>query len=758
MVQMASSAPVPGNSGRSAKLNKFFDSVVRGAQPLVTLQHGKLFIEAVCAQPDPPACIDKIVTGPKGSAILQIALRFNDSSDFQNGPATSLIKYIQSPSLKSIQGGIFLHQVVRNVVEPPFFWDPFLASFRNHILDNEAQQCFGWLLSEMLSLPGGAGASYLTVAQDDSIQTIFQSSQSLEVRNVGQKIKHIASIFDSSNEPESTYGPGGRHDNDFADFREIAIHPTADELMSEERPFLREAQEIDGPSQKDRRLALHIDNQFRLLREDMLTEMREEIQIIFGKKHGRHKGLVIDGLSLLDIECGDHVNRKPLPWGLQFRCKQDLRQLANLKPKARHEYMSVNRGIFKHQSLACFIIDDEIVSFPTIHRDLSQVAQKPPVITLQFTGKSSTTKSLLKIKLGEQIRLVQIDTAVFAFEPILKGLQELRDIPLTEEMLFWEPDDIINLPSHAPWQLIDRLQARPTQDLRDLLDLSKSIKLDASQFTSLLSGLKQRVSLIQGPPGEMHPDVIYRSCTHPIAGTGKSFIGALIAKSIYQYTKAVILVVCFKNHALDQFLEDLLDIGIPAEQMVRLGGQSTPRTKRLQLYDQTGTGAKPAYKTLDELRGRAKALASEMRNSFGRYQATNLRQPDLMEYLEFSSTDSVYYEAFVVPKADDGSTRVGRRGKAVDEYYLLDRWLRGEDAGIFSAQVAKSYQYIWSLPNTARQSKQSAWKQAIFKEQVLELELITRQYNQSLSELERLRRTKDAQVIGSRRIVGCTTT
>jgi len=43
-----------------------------------------------------------------------------------------------------------------------------------------------------------------------------------------------------------------------------------------------------------------------------------------------------------------------------------------------------------------------------------------------------------------------------------------------------------------------------------------------------------------------------------VAGTGKSFIGALVAKVLHDRTNEKILVVCFTNHALDQFLEDLV--------------------------------------------------------------------------------------------------------------------------------------------------------------------------------------------------------
>ena len=46
-------------------------------------------------------------------------------------------------------------------------------------------------------------------------------------------------------------------------------------------------------------------------------------------------------------------------------------------------------------------------------------------------------------------------------------------------------------------------------------------------------------------------------------------MGALIARTILANTTAKILCVCYTNHALDQFLEDLLDKGI--DSIVRIG-------------------------------------------------------------------------------------------------------------------------------------------------------------------------------------------
>ena len=73
-----------------------------------------------------------------------------------------------------------------------------------------------------------------------------------------------------------------------------------------------------------------------------------------------------------------------------------------------------------------------------------------------------------------------------------------------------------------------------------------------------------------------------------LIGTGKSLIGALIVKALYRFSTQKILVVCYTNHALDQFLEDLLNVGILADSIIRLGSvaKSSAKVQPLSLSAQ----------------------------------------------------------------------------------------------------------------------------------------------------------------------------
>ena len=500
-----SSSPPAIPPVRTEKLAKFFRLVLRGEQPLKSTKQAELFIEALCDQPDPPTCIEKITSSPKGLLAVQSSLRFDPSASFHNGPASNLLRYIQDDALQIVLGGSYIRQITQHIVEPPIFWNAFLQSFRNGLLNPQAQQCLGWLLHELLRQTSGSGGPYLAFAQDESNQALLLDSADFDVRRMGQRIKHFISSLNSPVNETGEQGPGGRHDNDFADFRDIAIHPTADEIRSSEPPFLRLATAVEDSAHQDKRLAIHLDNQFRLLREDMLAQMHDELLVISDKKKGPHRGISVDGLRVLDVDCGEP--KKRLPWGLRLQCIDDLKHLAKLpeKDKKRKDFFLTERNIFKHQSLACLILDGEIAAFPTIHRDIDQLSRKPPVITLHFTGKTSTSKSLVRLKTTQHVRLVQIDAAVFAYEPILRGLQNIRNMPLVDELLLWGPESSLTPPPHAPIAFIDRLEGDPSQNVQALLQTKKPIRLDNSQMTSLLMGLKQRVSLIQGPPGKCFP-------------------------------------------------------------------------------------------------------------------------------------------------------------------------------------------------------------------------------------------------------------
>lgn len=252
------------------------------------------------------------------------------------------------------------------------------------------------------------------------------------------------------------------------------------------------------------------------------------------------------------------------------------------------------------------------------------------------------------------------------------------------------------------------------------------------------------------------------TCLTPASsGTGKSFIGALVAKSIHDFTEQTILVVCYTNHALDDILGSLLDIGIPEFSMLRLGGKSTPRTEPLMLSRQQQHGSsrsKIEWQYIDELRAQLEKLYSELHYAFSHFMSSNIRLEDILEFLEFEEKNPSFYKAFEVPSPDDGFQVVGSDNKAVGPDYLLNRWASGQDAGVLMPTQTEDCWEVWNIPPQTRKEHLNRWKDSLVRESIDKLQDLAMKYNNCHQRLTQARRSDTAGILQSKRIVGCTTT
>ena len=488
------------NEQRKRQLDKRFRDIIYGNSKLELRPNPcRLFLEGLLLQADPVRCVEQIVSTPHGLDAVQQAMRVDTGKEILNGLASNVLEHLLSA--EGMGGGV-LEKVILRVVEPPTFWRAFYKAFEDGILEKQAQFVFANLLAFLLQLTTADATPYRDVASGTSILGKILDSDQPEVREVGYLIKHILRANSTASVVDTSEAPGGRHDNDFADFRKVAIIPTADELLSQKRPALRPTSLLDDPDGKETRVADYLDIMFRLLREDMMHELKEEIDIALGKKQGRHRALVIDGVRLLGAYAG--TAKQNTHWGIMLKCNQDLPIFKDVKDKNRKEFITNDhRGskLLTHQSLACIVADNTILSLGVIQRDEELLVKKPPVVVLQIEGQISTSKALLQLKVATHIRLIQINVALFAFEPILKALQKVNILPLSEEILLWDDGHSVMSAAVTVPEITAPLTENPSVNLQRLLKTSQSIKLDGSQAQSLLAGLNQRVSLIQGPPG-----------------------------------------------------------------------------------------------------------------------------------------------------------------------------------------------------------------------------------------------------------------
>ena len=485
------------HSNRASRLKKRFLDVLSESVKLDS-RGATLFLEGLCGQDDPVVCLDAITESAHGLASVQSAMRFDLSVQFMNGLGSAVLEYLLRAS---DVGGATLDNVLFYVVEPPIFWGAFVRAFQDGALNEAAQLVFSKLLSRLLTLQEQDSTPYRDVAARPSIQAVLAASSKHEIREMGHLIKHIL----SSTNPMTVYdvlnGPGGRHDNDSADFRDINILPTSDEILCQKPSFLRTAydEELDA---SETSVEVYLDTTFRMLREDMLFDIRQEVQAAL-QKDKKYRGLRVNGVSMIGIYTG--TGGRKTRWAIELQCNDDFWQLRGVQDEdARVNFFTRDphgSKILRHQSLVCLASGQDIISFGTVNRVEELLACKPPVIVLQFDG--DVRKALTSLRMFQSVQLIQINTATFAYEPVLSALKKSH-IPLSKEILFWTPESPIeSCRSKVPLSHIANvLTSNPSIELQGLLDLPRCGSLDKAQAKSLVAGLRQRVSLIQGPPGE----------------------------------------------------------------------------------------------------------------------------------------------------------------------------------------------------------------------------------------------------------------
>ena len=725
---------------RGARLQKLLDSYIYGDRSPKSAGEGKLLLESIAIQDDRASCIERLVGSKNALAALRLALRFNTDPSFLNTTLKDFLKFLGDPSVGHLCGGQLLKQLLTIVVRPTAVWDAFITAFTSRQLTPEGELAFAWLLLELLSWADNPPVNVDSIARDLSKRKVFIQSDSYDLRTIGYRIDHVSQT--KSRELEGVdFGPGGRHDNDHLDFRKVAICPTDDELSSKQIPFYLPANAIARQKFRDRP-GLHLENQFRLMREDFLAELREDVHVSQGHGKIKRRSLRLRGLSL----SGAHFSTTKFktPFALALTVQSGLGDFARMASHQRKAYLKNNIKFLKHQSFGCILDRERVVAFATLFRVEELLTQcKQPTIVLR-TSDSATLENLLSaLKSSDNLEFVMVDTPMFAYEPILRCLQSTVELPLWEELFALSDEEIhaaVRPSSVAPLKLIDEIETNEAVDLQSVLSLPKAVTLDESQRSSLLAGLRQSVSLIQGPPG-----------------TGKSFLGALLTKALLEHTSGTILVVCYTNHALDQFLEELLDTGVPAVWMVRLGQKSTTRTEPLQLRKQAST-ANPPWSVINAMKEETDSLELSLHSLLTGLQNLQPGMHSIMELLQFSEDDSEFRDALSTPGHDEDGHLVGKRGKRINDRYLWDRWRHGQDAGVFRETMDQNHPHIWAMNRSARNAKLDEWKRELLQERISGIGTLVKSYNHSESILRDAWDQKDYHVIRSKRIIACTTT
>lgn len=313
------------------------------------------------------------------------------------------------------------------------------------------------------------------------------------------------------------------------DFRQIPIYPTSEEILQCLQPFLRE-NKVDG-SYKD--VNEYLDIQFRLLREDFVKPLREGInEYIMQQSGATVKKRIINvkvykNVSLLEVVyVNGEVGRKVQLFGKQNNFKRGY-----------------NSKRLIYGSLICFTKDHfKTLIFGRITcTDEKLLKQGQIIVHLDANSDESTKEKYLMVECGVY------------FEPyyvVLTALQQLEIARFPLKQFIVDTCTNVNCPNYL-------------KELLCYLPGERFTQLNNKQYEAFRMALSKELAIIQGPPG-----------------TGKTHLGLIIVETILRFRKRLssgtsvsgpILVLCYTNHALDQFLEGILHF---TTSIVRVGGQS----------------------------------------------------------------------------------------------------------------------------------------------------------------------------------------
>ncbi|NXD26029.1 ZNFX1 protein, partial [Spelaeornis formosus] len=346
-------------------------------------------------------------------------------------------------------------------------------------------------------------------------------------------------------------------------YRIMSIYPTYDEIHGNKKPFLR-PNFVFGRYEST---SIYLDTHFRLLREDFVRPLREGIMEILQNLQDRNlrKKKFDDIRIYFDARI---IAPGCSSTGIVYKVQFDT------KPLRFVQWQNSKRLLYG--SLVCMSQDHfETFLFATVSsRNAAELANG--IVELCFDENSQPL--LAEVQPSDSFLMVETTAYFEAYHHVLEGLQEMReeDVPFqkyivecdaqVKEPAYLTVDTAYNLAplmntSHKE-KCPDSLKSVCILDPNQWLSM-ETLKLDESQMQALNLALTKELAIIQGPPG-----------------TGKTYVGLKIVQAlltndhVWQNThmKRPILIVCYTNHALDQFLEGILSF--QGDGIVRIGGRS----------------------------------------------------------------------------------------------------------------------------------------------------------------------------------------
>ncbi|XP_046375708.2 NFX1-type zinc finger-containing protein 1-like [Haliotis rufescens] len=356
-------------------------------------------------------------------------------------------------------------------------------------------------------------------------------------------------------------------------FRELPIIPRKDELDGTTEVFLLPNKVKD----RFRDLEHYLECQFRLFRADVIIPLKKNIVDFQTVAENTSVGYrIYTDVQIIRPVCTHN--------GLGYRLAFDSKPLRHVK------WDATRRLIFG--SLLCLSSDNfkDNIFFATVDQREKEHL-KNGLVDVQFISQHD---EVARINRDERFAMVESPAYFESYKYILEGMKELTERNFPFQQYIVECQNDVQTPLYLRHQQNVLYDLRPLLDedykMTDLADNASSaegfpagsniakdvnikdistwpmpnfLHLNISQHTALRNALMREFVLIQGPPG-----------------TGKTYLGIKILKTLLHNShvwlqgqeKLPILVVCYTNHALDQFLEGILKFF--KGRLIRVGARS----------------------------------------------------------------------------------------------------------------------------------------------------------------------------------------
>ncbi|KAF2068085.1 hypothetical protein CYY_010589, partial [Polysphondylium violaceum] len=251
--------------------------------------------------------------------------------------------------------------------------------------------------------------------------------------------------------------------------------------------------------------------------------------------------------------------------------------------------------------------------------------------------------SLLDIAVADNLELLftstfaMIESSTFyqSYVNVLQSLQNIEYLPFQEYLLECKvetapPAYIIKQPHVNFAHSFKEVEPKYLFNVRSSFP-SKLDNMDESQIAALKHCMNSKISIILGPPG-----------------TGKSYTGVKVVDLIHHHLNesmtdehSPIFLVCYTNHALDQFLNHILDV---TKKVIRVGSRSRdPGLEKYNIRNLTRSKSAQhvnAIKERDFSYSNLTCYINELSKPINGYN--ELTKYALPQHLQYLDSDSLY--------------------------------------------------------------------------------------------------------------------